>query len=118
MDDEKIQSALDEIVPRLADAIDELLLAMTPEEIQAHWVWSWQEEASLWWNIYHFADTLELYKRHWEKWEEHHNGYICVVERVAEKYVKPRIDDFMRAMIANTSLKGTDAGHQLLRELV
>ena len=118
MDDNKIKAAFGEILPRLIDAMDAQLLTMTPEEIQAHWVWSWQEEASLWWNIYHFADTLELYKEQWRKWEEHHNGYICVVERVAEKYVKPRVDDFVMMMIANTSLKGTDAGHQLLRELV
>ena len=118
MDDNKIKAAFGKILPRLIDAMDAQLLTMTPEEIQAHWVWSWQEEASLWWNIYHFADTLELYKEQWRKWEEHHNGTTCVVERVARQYVKPRVDDFMRAMIANTSLKGTDAGHQLLQELV
>lgn len=67
----------------------------TPEaELSHRWWFSWDEKASIEWNIYKFSDALEMLKRDCRRWEEHHNGYVCVVERVRDKYLMPRIKEF------------------------
>ena len=47
------------------------------------------------WNLYKFSDALEMYKSRCRRWEEHHNGSSCVVERVRDKYLMPKIKDFL-----------------------
>jgi hypothetical protein len=77
---------------------DEQLLAMSADEIAADWRWRWEEERSAEWNAYEFNKALELHKRRWRRWEEHHNGTCCVVERVRDTYVMPRIRDFLTTL--------------------
>lgn len=35
-----------------------------------------------------------MYARSCQRWEEIHNGYVCVVERVRDKYIIPKIKEF------------------------
>ena len=87
-----------EVVHGLAASFDADLLALTQEEIAAEWYWAWEEDRSKEWNTYQFSDLLELHKRRWRRWEEHHKGHICVVERVRDKYVMPRVHEFLAAL--------------------
>ena len=79
-------------------------LLETPEaELSRRWRFSWDEKASIEWNIYKFSDALEMFKRDCRQWETHHNGYLCVVERVRDKYLMPRIKEF-KATLASKLL--------------
>lgn len=74
---------------------DDELFSKSENEVAMEWWWKWDEKMSVAWNVYKFSDMLELYKRRCKKWENHHNGYVCVVERVRDKYLMPRIKEFL-----------------------
>jgi hypothetical protein len=90
-----------EVLTGLAASVDSDLLALSADEIAAEWYWQWEEDRGVEWNTYKFSDILELHKRRWRRWEEHHNGPCCVVERVRKKYVMPRVRDFLAALAAH-----------------
>jgi hypothetical protein len=41
-----------------------------------------------------FYDMLRLYAGQCRRWEEHHNGSCCVVERVRDTYIMPKVREF------------------------
>ena len=55
----------------------------------------WDSTASKAWNLYEFTKALELYRSFSRRWEEHHNGSCCVVERVRVEYLMPEIKAFV-----------------------
>lgn len=87
-----------DILTAILSGSDRELLALTDAEIAAEWYWIWEEGEGAEWNTYMFSDILELHKRRWRRWEEHHNGSCCVVERVRDKYVMPRVREFLAAL--------------------
>jgi hypothetical protein len=89
--DEAIKDALTAISRRL----DHELYALSESDLAAQWYFKWDERGGLAWNIYEFSDMLEMHKRRCRRWEEHHNGSMCVVERVRDKYLMPRIKEFV-----------------------
>lgn len=93
-------------ITSLAASFDADLLALSADEIADEWYWRWEEGRSVEWNVYTFTDTLALHRRRWRRWEEHHHGSCCVVEHVRDKYVMPRIREFLAEL----------ATHQRLRE--
>ena len=90
-----------EVLTGFAERANTELLALSADEIAAEWYWRWEDERSIEWNTYKFSDILELHKRRWRRWEEHHNGSCCVVERVRDKYVMPRVREFLAALAAH-----------------
>lgn len=92
-----------DVVAALAKGADVELLALTDADIAGEWWWGWEDGRSIEWNTYKFSDILELHKRRWRRWEEHHNGYVCVVERVRDKYVMPRVREFLTALAAHNA---------------
>ena len=88
------EEKLSNILVKMANAFDETLFALSESELAGQWYWSWDTERSVAWNIYEFSKLLEMHKHRCRRWEEHHNGTCCVVERVAKKYVMPRISEF------------------------
>jgi hypothetical protein len=46
--------------------------------------------------FYEFFDALVLYQNFCHRWEEAHNGSKCVVERVRDKYIIPKIHQFLK----------------------
>lgn len=91
---EQIGDVLTAIVSR-ADAE---LMAMEEAELAAQWYWRWEESRSIEWNTYKFSDALEMHMRQCRRWEERHNGSCCVVERVRDKYLMPRVREFLAAL--------------------
>lgn len=74
--------------------IDELL-SKSQEEIVDEWYFVWDDSKTKEYNSYNFFKILELHSSRWRRWEEHHNGPCCVVERVRDKYIMPRIKEFL-----------------------
>lgn len=68
--------------------------AMSEADLLGRWFFKYQPEKSLAWNMWHFYDKLALFAGSCRRWEEMHNGSACVVERVRDKYVIPRIQEF------------------------
>lgn len=98
--------AINEVLTAIVSRSDAELFALTSEQLQAEWHYRWNSEASLDWNQYKFSDYLELYKRRCRQWEEHHYGSCCVVERVRDTYLMPRIKEFTALLKAHIGLGG------------
>lgn len=81
-------------------------LAMAQADLEERWFFRYDPKASVAWNIYQFQDLLRLYGGACRKWEEMHNGSSCVVERVRDTYLMPKIKDFeqtLRAVIGQSN---------------
>jgi hypothetical protein len=73
----------------------EELYATAQSELDKYYHFQYDNTKSREWNIYKFNDRLDLYKRQCRQWEEHHNGSSCVVERVRDTYLMPKIKQFL-----------------------
>lgn len=60
------------------------------------WYFTYDPTMSVEWNLYMFTSALESFKRTMRDWETHHNGNLCVVERVRDAYIMPRIKQFIK----------------------
>lgn len=80
----------------LSQARDELL-NMTQAELERFWFFKYDEAKSYEYNLYLFYDYLGMYSRKCRQWEEIHNGTMCVVERVRDTYLMPKIREFITA---------------------
>jgi len=86
---------LKDTVNSLADCFDEDLFGKKESELDdAYWYFEYDPSKSLEWNLYQFYDRLTLYESFCRRWEEHHFGWGCVVERVRDKYLMPKIKQF------------------------
>lgn len=83
-----------EALTEMASRFDRELLALSKPDLMAQWYWRWDETRTFEANVYAFSDALELHKRRCRRWEEHHNGFTCVVERVRDEYAMPRVMEF------------------------
>lgn len=76
---------------------------MTKEDLEARWRFTFDPAKSLEANMYLFHDRLALYAGSCRRWEDMHNGRSCVVERVRDTYLRPKIQEFadqVRAYLA------------------
>lgn len=78
----------------MVSSFDRELFEKSEEELETYWLFTWDSEVSLVGNIYEFHEMLTLYGRFCRRWEDHHNGYVCIVERVRDKYLLPKIRAF------------------------
>jgi hypothetical protein len=96
------KALLAETITTLADAFSRDLFDKTKEQLEEYWHFAFDPKKSVEANIYNFHDMLELYGNFCRRWEEHHNGSCCVVERVRDQYLWPKIKRFaddLRAML-------------------
>jgi len=70
------------------------MLIMSKDNLEKYWFFSWNDDESISYNIYKFNYFLEIYSGRCREWEETHNGYECVVERVRDEYILPKCRDF------------------------
>lgn len=97
LDEKALRDTMTDIIRRSREE----LYALTEEQlVETRWYFRWNDERSIVYNIYNFADAFDLYKRSCRQWEEHHNGYQCVVERVRDKYLMPKIKEFWETVKA------------------
>jgi len=102
MSDKDLKKDIGNVLTSMAKSFDDDLLGKTEEELKEEWYWYWEENKSIEWNTYKFSDILELHKKLCRRWEEHHNGSCMVVERVRDKYVMPRIREFLETLEKHT----------------
>lgn len=86
---------LKKVVNSLADGFREENLARTREELIECYYFKWSCFCSIACNLYEFTQCIENYRALCEQWEEHHNGHVCVVERVRDKYLMPKVEEFL-----------------------
>jgi len=79
----------------LQRAQDELAEITDPAELERFWYFRYDKSRSEAANLYEFTEMLDLYRRKCRLWEEIHNGSSCVVERVRDKYLWPKIQQFI-----------------------
>lgn len=78
---------------------DQILSEMTNESgLELSWFFKYDISKSEEWNTYHFYSMLKLYESRCRRWEELHNGTFCVVERVRDKYLIPKITEFLKEL--------------------
>lgn len=89
-------NAVEELLTTLDQRFRDELLNCTQEEMEAkNWFFRFDPKSSLGQSLYEFHKALELLGSQARRWEEHHHGTRCVVERVAQKYLAPRIRQFI-----------------------
>ena len=91
--------ALGRVMDQLNDTFNQELFTLKKENLEAeYWHWKWDVTRSIEYNVYNFTDLLELYRSFCVQWEVHHNGSVCVVERVRDQYLLPKIKVFINDM--------------------
>jgi hypothetical protein len=108
---EDFKKNFDETIRAISDKFDKELFEKTQGQLEDYWHFKWNDSESIPINIYEFHGMLELYRKFCRRWEEHHNGSCCVVERVRDKYLMPKIQEFwvelwQRAMSKQSEEKG------------
>lgn len=88
------KDALDSVITGIYASAQAELRAMEQADLESRWFFRWDDAASLEWNIYQFHKMLDLYGSFCRRWEEMHNGNCCVVERVRDTYLMPKIREF------------------------
>lgn len=86
----------------LAAARDEIKMMVDPSDLERFWYFKYDTNHSPEWNTYQFNEMLNIYKRKCREWEETHNGTMCVVERVRDRYLMPKIKSFVE-LVRETS---------------
>ena len=92
------EKAIAEVITSLANSHNENLYSKSQEELEQYWYFRWDDKRSVAWNTYQFTKCIESYSRNCRKWEEHHNGNCCVVERVRDTYLMPKIREFLKTL--------------------
>jgi hypothetical protein len=89
------------VLTSMANRFDNDIKNAKQHELEQYWHFKWDATKPLEINIYHFHDMLKLYGSFCRRWEEEHNGSCCVVERVRDTYLMPKIREFAE-LIRNT----------------
>lgn len=72
------------------------LFKKSQKELESYWFFKFDKSKSKESNLYEFVKMIDLYSNYCRRWEEHHHGHICVVERTRDKYIMPKIKEFMK----------------------
>lgn len=86
--------AIESVLNSLLERSEAELQQIPRTELDRYWHFKWDDMVSLETNLYLFHDRLKLYSSFCRRWEETHNGHCCVVERVRDTYLMPRIREF------------------------
>lgn len=92
----RLTKTLKEVIPKLIDSFDKELFSKSQEELEEYWFFKYDDSLIKEQNLYEFTKMLELYRSSCERWEEHHNGSVCIVERVRDKYLWNKIQNFIK----------------------
>jgi hypothetical protein len=98
-----MQEQIGEVLTAIIASADKELMELSELELSEQWYWHWDDSCSIEWNTYKFSDMLEMHKRRCRRWEEQHNGNCCVVERVRDKYLMPRVRDFVAELLTHNA---------------
>lgn len=95
---QRLDTAIRDMLTSIVSRSEAELLATPEADLGNRWHFYWDDKASPAWNLYKFSDALESLKRDCRQWETHHHGSCCVVERVRDKYLMPKIKDVLERL--------------------
>ena len=95
---EATEKDIGNVIGSLVSRFEDELFAKKMHELEENYFFKWDQSASLEQNTYAFHDMLSLYGHFCRRWEEHHNGSVCIVERIRDKYLMPKIKKFVEEM--------------------
>ena len=98
------EEELKQALTSMASRFEEELYALKQDELEQHWHFAFDVSRSIAGNLYDFHEKLKLYGHFCRRWEEHHNGHCCVVERVRDTYLMPKIRAFAERISPNIPL--------------
>ncbi len=87
-----------EVINALDKSFTDGLYATPPDGLEKYWHFRWREGWTAEYAMYEFANQLAYYGEECRRCEEHHNGRVCVVERVRDKYLMPKAREFLSAL--------------------
>lgn len=96
-------SEIEAVLTAMAQSLQAELANLPENDLESYWHFKWDDTASLEWNLYKFTSALELFKKACRRWEDAHSDECCVVERVRDKYLMPKIREFTAEMRARVS---------------
>ena len=103
----KVEEVLKNVCDGIIDGGDKELFELKQPDLERHWFFIYDYSQSYESNMYEFYNLLKLYEHFCERWENHHNGYVCIVERVRDKYLMPKIKEFLKAVAVGTVAQQT-----------
>uniref|UniRef100_A0A6M3KXZ4 Uncharacterized protein n=1 Tax=viral metagenome TaxID=1070528 RepID=A0A6M3KXZ4_9ZZZZ len=98
MVEKKMEDAIEKVITGLVDRFQEELFSCEEEDLERYWYFKYNGSLPLHLTLYDFFESLELYHGFCRRWEEHKNGSTCVVERVRDKYLMPKIRQLIKDM--------------------
>jgi len=101
------EKEIGDTITAINKTVDTELLGKTKEQLDEYWHFEWEDSDTLEQNLYNFHDMLELYGSFCNQWEEAKNGSCCIVERVRDKYLMPKIREFVEQLTFEISWNQT-----------
>lgn len=89
------KDALKTVLQGIVGGYHEELKALSQADLEKYWFFQYDPSKTKAWNLYQFHSLLDLYRKHCRSWEELHHGSCCVVERVRDQYLMPKITQFL-----------------------
>ena len=110
---------LKEVTGQILTQSHKELMAKTQEQLEDYWHFDFNKGSEdLDWYCYKFFKSLELYKSFCRRWEEEKNGFVCVVERVREKYLLPKIRIFLKRLQGGNGIPPKPKGSGILPKII
>ena len=94
MDDDKLKQCFESLLCSLHDD----LKSKKREDLEEYWHFTYDKEKPFIHNLYEFNECMDIYRDFCEKWEEIHNGCVCICERVRDNYIIPKCIEFEEKM--------------------
>src|SRR4051812_492973 len=88
---------LNSVIGSVVSGFESEVFACKREDLERYWNFKYDTDKSPEVNLYLFHQSLGVYGRVCRNWEEHHFGICCVVERVRDTYLMPKIKSFVVA---------------------
>ena len=92
----EMEKEIGNVLTGMMTSINKECAEMSEADLESKWFFKFDHDKTPRQNLYQFFDMLHLYRSHCRRWEEMHNGHSCVVERVRDKYLMPKIDQFLK----------------------
>lgn len=92
---------MDNVMNLIIESQNKELFSKTQEQLEDYWFYNFDNDNTSEIKQYNFYDALKHYEHHCVLWEEHHKGSICIVERVRDKYILPKIRLFLEKQKGN-----------------
>jgi len=102
--EDSLKQVFDNVITQARDELQ----SCSQYDLERFWFFKYDPNARIEWNFYQFNSMLDLYARKCRQWEELHNGSQCVVERVRDTYIMPKISEFV------STVKAVSPGHTRL----